>query len=247
MKFKVILPLSCIVCFSLGYVSGNSFVIGPCEVLNTPITKGDFYANWINASSAVGTILAVVVALFLEEIRGLFKKVKFQISLKSEEALEDVADFQGTKKAIRYHNSIHISNCGNINARNCELYLESASFSSNNVSTALPVENAPIKWNKDNNSIYIPFQGTKILPIFEFLAPQKQSTPGGEAIEVPAKLKILGLTDVETKAGKWELTYCLNSINSKLMKFKYIIEWSGEWEERQKEMSHKLKMKLELV
>lgn len=53
--------------------------------------------------------------------------------------------------------------------------------------------------------------------------------------------------DVETKSGKWELTYCLNSINSKPMKFKYIIEWNGEWEERQKEMSDNLTMKLELI
>lgn len=246
MKSKFILLL-CIVCLILGHISGRFFVIGSCQVLNQPITKGDYYANWINAFSACGTILAVVVALFLEEIRGLFKKVKFHISLESKEALEDVADFQGTKKAIRYHNSIHISNYGNINARNCELYLESASFSSNNVSTTLPVENAPIKWNKDNNSIYIPFQGTKILSIFEFLAPQKQSTPGGKAVEISAKLKILGLMDVETKSGKWELTYCLNSINSKPMKFKYIIEWNGEWEERQKEMSDNLTMKLVLI
>lgn len=246
MKWKFVSSL-CAIFLLIGYFGGRYLAIGPCMVSNEPITIGDLYSNWINAFSALGTILAVVVALFLEEIRGLFKKVDFQISLESSEALEDVEDFQGTKKAIKYHNSIHINNEGNINARNCELYLENASFSSNGCSTTLHVENEPIKWNKDNDSVYIPFQGSKILSIFEFLAPQKQSTPDGQVDILPAKLKILGLANIDTKAGKWELTYCLNSINSKPTKFRYIIEWNGEWEERQKEMSNNLTMNLEII
>lgn len=246
MKWKVILAL-CSVCLIVGHISGTFFNIGSCVVSNNPITKGELYANWINFFSAFGTISAVIVALFLEEIRGLFKKVEFRIKLENKEPIEDIEDFQGTKKAIRYYNSISISNCGNINARNCELYLESASFSSTNENTPLSVENAPINWNKDNNSIYIPSQGNKILSIFEFFASQKQSTPGGEAEDVSAKLKILGLTDVDTKPGTWKLTYCLNSINSKPMKFIYTICWNGKWEERQKEMSNNLKVSLELI
>lgn len=214
---------------------------------NTPISKGDYYGNVINGFVAFGTCSAVIVALFLDEIRSLFKKVTFVIQLNSDEAIEEVENIKGTKKARRYHNSIQFFNNGNINAQNCELYVESASFISDNSITTLTVENAPINWNLVNNIVYIPYQGKKVLPLFEIIAPQKQSTPDGKTDIIPAALKILGLKNIEAKAGKWEIIYCLYSTNSKPQKFKYIVEWNGNWEERQTEMKDILKMKLEML
>ena len=83
--------------------------------------------------------------------------------------------------------------------------------------------------------------------LFEIIAPQQQSTPDGKTNTIPATLNILGLKNIEAKAGKWELIYCLYSISSKPQKFKYIIEWNGEWEGRQTEMKNILTMKLEMV
>ena len=139
---------------------------------NTPISKGDYYGNVINGFVAFGTCSAVIVALFLDEIRSLFKKVTFVIQLNSDEAIEEVENIKGTKKARRYHNSIQFFNNGNINAQNCELYVESASFISDNSTTTLTVENAPINWNLGNNIVYIPYQGKKVLPLFEIIAPR---------------------------------------------------------------------------
>ena len=232
-----------------GYLLGIflPFGLGPCNVSDEPIPKGDYYGNVINGFVALGTCSAVIVALFLDEIRSLFKKVTFDIRLDNEEAIEEVEDIKGSKKAKRYHNSIQFFNNGNINAQNCELYLESAKFISENSTTTLTVENSPINWNQDSNIVYIPYQGKKVLPLFEMLAPQKQSTPEGKTDIIPAVLKILGLKVIETKAGKWELIYCLYSTNSKPQKFKYIIEWTGAWEERQTEMKNILTMKLEML
>ena len=64
---------------------------------------------------------------------------------------------------------------------------------------------------------------------------------------IPATLKMLGLKNIEAKAGKWEIIYCLYSTNPKPQKFKYIVEWNGNWEERQTEMKDILKMKLEML
>lgn len=246
MKWKFILSL-CILCTIIGYFLGSSLFLGPCELSEVPISKGDYYANFINLFAAVGTFIAVLVALFMDEIRSLFKKVSFKIELESSDVIEDVENIKGTKKAKRYHNSVLILNEGNINARNCELYLESACYYVEDSPNTITVENSPIKWNKDNSAVYIPFQGKKTLLLFEIFAPQKQSTPDGGIGITTTKFKILGLEEMDAKAGKWEFSYCLNSLNSKPQKFKYIIEWNGNWEERQTEMKNVLKMKLELL
>lgn len=248
MKWKIVLLL-CGISLIIGYFLGVFLPLGlgPCEMTNTPISKGDYYGNVINGFVAFGTCSAVIVALFLDEIRSLFKKVAFVIQLNSDEAIEEVENIKGTKKARRYHNSIQVFNNGNINAQNCELYVESASFISDNSTTTLTVENAPINWNLGNNIVYIPYQGKKVLPLFEIIAPQKQSTPDGKTDIIPATLKMLGLKNIEAKAGKWEIIYCLYSTNSKPQKFKYIVEWNGNWEERQTEMKDILKMKLEML
>lgn len=248
MKWKIVLLL-CGISLIIGYFLGVFLPLGlgPCEMTNTPISKGDYYGNVINGFVAFGTCSAVIVALFLDEIRSLLKKVTFVIQLNSDEAIEEVENIKGTKKARRYHNSIQFFNNGNINAQNCELYVESASFISDNSTTTLTVENAPINWNLGNNIVYIPYQGKKVLPLFEIIAPQKQSTPDGKTDIIPATLKMLGLKNIEAKAGKWEIIYCLYSTNSKPQKFKYIVEWNGNWEERQTEMKDILKMKLEML
>ena len=44
-------------------------------------------------------VSAVIVALFLDEIRSLFKKVTFVIQLNSDEAIEEVENIKGTKKS----------------------------------------------------------------------------------------------------------------------------------------------------
>lgn len=242
-----IIKKSCwLICLIFGYLMGNFLPFNNMLKLHN-ISKLDLCNIIINFFVALGTCLAVFVALFSDEIRSMFKKVNFNIYLENDEAIEDVEDIKGTKKAKRYHNSIHFFNKGNINAQNCELYLEYATFTSGSTTTTLLIENTPISWNTGNSIVYIPCQGKKVLPLFEIIAPQKQSTPDGKTDTIPADIKILGMKSIDSKAGKWEFTYCLYSINTKPQKFKYTIEWNGEWEDRQTEMKDKLKMQIDMI
>lgn len=244
---QILLPI--IIFFIVGYLLGVYCPLDffSCNISNEPITKGDYYGNIINFFGAFGTCLAVVVALFLDEIRSIFKKVDFTINLFDKEISEELEDIKGTKKATRYHNSIQIFNDGNVNAQNCELYVEMAKFTSNSGVTPidLSITSEPLLWMSGRNNVYIPCQGKKVLQIFEVIAPQKQSTPDSAIDTTPAKLNILGIMEhIEPKSGQWSITYCLYSTNSKPKKFEYIINWTGEWENRQKEMKQKLTVKL---
>lgn len=242
-----------IVCLIIGYFIGVHLPYnwGAIMISDTPISKAEYYQLVTSIFEAIGTCAAVIVALFLNEIRACFKKVSFDIALSSEDALEEVEDIKGTKKALKYYNHIEFFNKGNINAQNCELYLENAEFflSENNKNCdSFSVGNEPINWgNNSSPMVYVPSQGKKILRIFEMIAPQKQSNPTGKDDNIiPAQYSFLGFPhNVDAKKGKWELIYCLNSTNSKPQRFKLSIEWNGEWEGRQADMKKLLTMKME--
>lgn len=237
----------------IGYIIGSYIPLnGPIIISDAEISKSEYYSNIINSFVTFGTCAAVIVALFLTEIRSWFKKVNFNIQLHNADIIEDLIDNKGSKKAIRYYNSIQIFNKGNINAQYCELYLERAEYykgQMTNTPLDLAVQYTAIDWGNVNNNVYIPCQGKKVLHIFEILAPKKQSTPDGGENKIPPKMKILGLlnSDGEISAGCIVLTYCLYSINAKPKKFKFIVTWNGNWEERQAEMKNALTTKLEMV
>ena len=80
------------------------------------------------------------------------------------------------------------------------------------------------------------------------IAPQKQTNPDGKIDNIkPVEYVFLGLPSREAKKGKWELTYCLYSTNSKPQRFKYSVVWNETWEDRQTEMKNMLTMKLEQI
>lgn len=174
-----------IVCLVIGYLIGVHLPYNwnPIVVSDAPISKTDYYQLITSIFEAIGTCAAVIVALFLNEIRVWFKKVTFEIKLGNDDAVEEIVNIKGVKKAIKYHNYIQFFNTGNINAQNCELYLENAEFfleNSSRCANSLSVGNEPISWNNANTSVYIPAQGKKVLHIFEMIAPQKQTNPDGK-------------------------------------------------------------------
>lgn len=242
-----------IVCLVIGYLIGVHLPYNwnPIVVSDAPMSKTDYYQLITSIFEAIGTCAAVIVALFLNEIRAWFKKVTFEIKLGNDDAVEEIVDIKGVKKAIKYHNHIQFFNKGNINAQNCELYLENAEFfleNSSRCANSLSVGNEPISWNNANTSVYIPSQGKKVLHIFEMTAPQKQTNPDGKIDNIkPVEYVFLGLPSMEAKKGKWELTYCLYSTNSKPQRFKYSVVWNETWEDRQTEMKNMLTMKLEQI
>lgn len=217
----------------------------PFEVTLEPISKKEVWELVIAAFGALGTFGAVVAALFLNEIRSWFKRVKFNVQLLDKDIIEEVHNVKDSKKASRYYNYIEFYNNGNINAENCELYLESAFFTSKESPTkgSLSVPNTPIEWLSNNNTVYIPKKGgKKVLQAFSLFAPQKQSTPDGAKETNPASIKILGLESMEASAGEWELNYALYSTTADAKKIKVTINWNGKWEERKTEMKDILKI-----
>jgi hypothetical protein len=239
----------------IGGLLGLSFLFkwGFKVLVDESVSKMEYYQFVTNIFEAIGTCAAVIVALFLNEIRACFRKVSFDIALGCEDLFEELEDTGGTKRALKYYNYIQFFNKGNINAHNCELYLENATFfllEDNKNGDFVSVGNEPINWGYNRSSmIYIPSHGKKFVRVFEMIAPQQQSDPNGkEDNTTPVQYCFLGfIRSIEAKKGKWELTYCLNTTNAKPVRIKLSVTWTGKWEQRQTDMKKFLTVKIEKV
>ena len=68
--------------------------------------------------------------------------------------------------------------------------------------------------NQEVDDVRSVLEGKKVLLWFSIEKPQKQSTPDGKDYLSAAEINIIGLNNIESKAGKWELNYCLYSIQN---------------------------------
>lgn len=246
-RYKILILLGVLL---IGYIIGALLpphFISHSQISDAPIARGDYYLILVGILTALGTLSAAAVALFMNEIRSTFKKVIYDINLDSEEIKEEVVEIKGNKKAKRYFNSCLFANTGNINALNCELYIESASFKANEITTLLTWENAPIKWSEEHSMSYIPSKGKRMLPLFEITAPESQSTPDEKTTTTPGQIKIAGMKPFEAKGGCWEVVYCVYSSTAKPQKFRLIADWNGKWEDRQTEMRNMLHLTLTMI
>lgn len=240
----------------LAYLIGNWV---PIEYLKPNIVKSDlksaeYYTIVISSISAIVTFLAVIVALFKDDIRKIWNYSKIEIKIPTENIKERTSSSNDSQsdsseshiEARKYESRIEISNIGNISTIGAELYLEKLTFEGLGYATIQTIETTgvPLCWSgSDKTTIIIPPEGRKLVKIFELISPEKQSLPNGENTTVPAQLKIGNIdNNHEFSNGKWIGTFVLYSQNAKPVRFSVKIEWNGRWEKRLTEMKQYLKI-----
>ena len=237
-----------------GYLLG---IFCPLKVLqpnvdwSKQISSGELFYYVICFFQCLGTLAAVVIALFNDSIKSHFRKPNLQVKLRSNEIMEELdSNINPNRKAKRYHNSIDIFNEGNENAEDCEITIEGIQFQGLGMQDPVNILQNSIElcWNgsSDQNKTYIPVQGKKYFQYIEIQPPSEQSIPGGASDKVPPRLLIGNyMVPSEYAGGRWTVTFLLSSPKSKPEKFNIIIDWDGSWENRQMEMKNKVKSKIE--
>jgi len=246
-----------LICIIIGYIVGT---IVPIKIFvpnidwDRKISTGELFYYTISFIQAIGTVAAVIIALFSDSIKGYFRKPNLQISLHNDSLIEELDNnSERNRKAKRYHNSIDIFNTGNINAENCEICIDKILFWGLGMTSPIELLQTEhiIYWNgnEKRNNTYIPVQGKKSFQIYEIYPPEEQGTPGGgNTATVPPKLIIGGykIPD-EYCGGKWEVIICLYTPSLQPKKFKVLIEWDGTWENRQMEMKGKVRNEITIL
>ena len=232
--------LSIIVSALVGYVFGCLWplvsVIYPLS--EDPVDKGTNLSNFIAIFSAVFTFLAVVVALFKDEIIGNFKRVDVTADTLCSTVEAFLNEVQGDKdpSVAKYFNHIVLKNMGNINAQDCELSVDSMSFQARNDLRPMPINFQKKTVLLDGQErTYIPLNGGKREA--ELLEIKASEDPRGDK---KTQLLIAG-NPVLVKDGTWIITFCLNMSNATVKYYKYSICWNGEWHDHKNNMQIEVK------
>lgn len=211
------------------------------ELSPSPISKGDHWRNLINLIAAFGSVSAVVVALFKEEIQGCFKSVKLDFHLGDKKAIEDIDtnDMQHTK-ALCYHNHVVIKNNGNVNALTCEVNIDKIEhMAPGDISpTPLKITNDKFSFGSHNSQVYIPAQGgSKTFEIFKITS---STMPSGDS----SPLLMIGDNSFNTPhSGTWTIECTISMTNAKPVPLTIFLEWNGVWCDRINEMQVKTTLK----
>lgn len=244
-----------IICVLLGYGFGNYL---PIEVIKpsfteTSLSKGEYFRLIVSIISATITFFALVVALFKDDIRELWKRPRINFSLPEKHTIEDTNSAldseSGTEtiKAKRYVTRIEIQNTGNLPALSCEMYLDKLEFIPKDTSISQHIEcsSAPLDWNgTDSPTIIIPPGGKKLLDIIEVTAPEKVSTPDSAKTNNKSQLFIGTIpNDKDQPKGKWTAKFSLYAQNHNPVSFNLEIEWNGLWKNRLTEFSSHFQIK----
>lgn len=228
----------------IGYVVGN-FI--PTELFkpsfsDETLNKGEYYRLLISIISAIITFCAVLVALFKDDLRELWKRPIIQFSTPDEMTIEDLNSSLESETANdipvanRYISRIEVKNIGNMPALNAEIFLDKLEYipKDSTITQNLECSGSALKWNgTESHSIIIPPGGKKLIKIVEISPPEKISTPESEKVNKPPMLSIGEIESVKDKAkGKWTATFSLYAQNHKPTSFTVEIEWNGIWKTR---------------
>lgn len=242
----------------IAYLIGN---IIPIKYLSptiefTTIKSAEYYGLIVSSISAFVTFLAVIIALFKEDIRKKWIFSKIEVSIPEENFFEVLNSSIGNTtdntnqalEAVKYNCKIEIFNSGSISAMGLEIQLESLIFKGTDYPTPQIIEtfSRSLSWNGNGETkINISPEGKKTISILELTAPEQQSSPEGDNLTIPAKLNIADIDNYpDFKKGKWTGSFAIFSTNAKPVRFTIEIVWNGRWQKRASEMKNNLKIDL---
>ena len=245
---KIIAPLSW---FIFGALSGVTAVIVWYCFSVSKIKPNESYDPWLIAHylfsifGAVGTILAVIVALAKESIFQWLYKPRFTVSLEEDGISEIIRQDQKIPEATSYCCYVSIENNGSLAAKGCRVNISEIKDLSNKkpklIKSAI---RKPLYWT--SQYVDIPVGIPTRLKLFEIKNPNSVGTPNTTNATIKPKINFNGCTlnDSYRQKGKWSIDYFISYTNGNAFKFSVLIEWNGEFKSRATDMKEILEVKL---
>lgn len=226
----------------VGYIIGSLWPLGSImyPLSEDPVDRGQNLENIISIFAAFFTLMAVIVALFKDEIVGNFKNVDITIEplcYSVEEYLNETQG-EGDPTVAKFYNQIVFKNNGNVNALDCELLVEKVSFRKKS-----DVHSHPVNISKKKvllgglDRTYIPKNGGhREANLVEIMT--SEDPDGNKKNQL-----LIADNPVASKAGIWTVEYCLNMSNGSIKHCQFEIEWDGVWHDHKNNMQIQIKKK----
>ncbi len=197
---------------------------------------------------ALGTVLAVIVALAKESIMRWLYSPRLEVFPVDNGLMEILNDSVRVPEATSYECHITIENTGSMVALGCRVYISDIKYSKSakkECKTIKNVKNKQLLWM--SNGVDIPVGISNRIKLFEVINPDLQGTPQTDSNNHPPQIKFNGcsLGSKYSQGGYWFIDYYVSCKNGKVMKFCMSIEWNGEFKSRATDMSEVLKIQIE--
>lgn len=200
---------------------------------------------------SIGTVAAVAVALFKDEIMGSLFHPHI-IAEKNDEGddtgLIEVKDQnEGTPKVQYYECCARISNTGNRPTNQCEVKLIGVKYyMSNGKCKDLMKDTKHVDWSNSEEVATLLTEECKKVPLFRIYPDNSEGTPDNKTKSLK-RIHLFGFT-MENKFqrnGHWIFSYKISSSQKEYCKFDVDVNWSGTWCDRINEMKDEITVKLE--
>ena len=180
MKRKIITGIFPIIIF-ITYCIGNYLPLKEFRPIITDKTfsQGEYSSFISSIISSFITFLTLLIALFKEDLRELWKRPKLKFELPENHTIEDLDSSLDSESEIetiiakKYLSRVRIINSGNLPALDCEMYLDSLEFTPNDSSIKQNIfcPSSSLEWNgTESKIVVIPSGGKKIIDISQGLS-----------------------------------------------------------------------------
>lgn len=192
---------------------------------------------------AIGTCLAVVIALFSEEIKKWLYKPNVSIVLKDVHGIEEKVDQdQQTPVADSYSCVVELSNEGYVVAEQSKVRIIDIQYG-NSKDRLKSIKNwmgAKSIGKSFNLSVDYPYE----MRLINIKNPDSYGTPSDAQTETKPLISFFGINidDKFRAKGLWKLDYCYVSQNGGSQKFSIMVEWDGVMTSRKTEMLEHIKI-----
>lgn len=238
--------------FLLGCVIGCGGIILWYCLSNTNLKVQDFYDPWdiavklFQIIGAIGTVLAVVVALTKEAIMKWLYSPSLRTSLIDNGITENIPENQRVPEANSFDCFATIDNNGSLAALGCKVYVSDIKYgkSKTNIKSVKNSGGKQLRWT--SQMVDIPIGIPSKIKLFEIVNPNSVGTPGKEATTNP-KISFNGLElkNHYLEKGYWSIEYYISCKNGNASMFVLNVEWTGEFKSRATDMAEVLKVQIE--
>lgn len=198
--------------------------------------------------SSIGTLSAVIVALYKEELMKWINSPDLEFTL-IENGLVANNDSQVGLSPDSYECSIRISNQGTNTAIGCKAFVQALRYNKNRNQDRLKsiniVQNKKqLTWTSAN--VDIPVDIPSDIMLFQIMNPNQIGTPQGGNIVSNPKIVLNGyqLNKDRSEKGLWEIEYYITMKSGNVSKFLLTIDWDGTWSDNKEDMLDKVIIEL---
>ena len=217
---------------------GNSEITDPWQA--------SYYVFTIIGS--IGTLAAVIVALYKEELMRWINSPDLEFSLIGNGLVANNESQVGVAPDS-YECIIRIMNKGTSIATGCKAFVQTLKHNKNGNRDRLKSDNKvqnkkQLMWTSPN--VDLPVDLPCDLLLFQILNPNQIGTPQVANATQKPRIVLNGYQLVKEKSekGLWEIEYYITMRSGNVSKFLLTVDWDGSWSNNEEDMLDKVKIEL---